>query len=221
MPTISLSKPDIPFLLGGTGQLTLDTGPVGLNTPIPSDAPLLFDVGFRATGGEQVVLGQANTVKIGVTASAHARVVPIFSSSTGAGLELLKAHGLAGFFAAGLNPDRMVLAFDLGAALGVGVAGSFAFAPLTATVTVDAGADGGYSYLKAFRRTTPSRRPFRHSSNRSSCRSSSPRRQALARRCLSGTVDIFVSARKWRPATSSPGRNRSRSVSWHSPSGTV
>ncbi len=155
MPTISLSKPDIPFLLGGTGQLTLDTGPVGLNTPIPSDAPLLFDVGFRATGGEQVALGQANTVKIGVTASAHARVVPIFSSSTGAGLELLKAHGLAGFFAAGLNPDRMVLAFDLGAALGVGVAGSFAFAPLTATVTVDAGADGGYSYLKSFAKNDP------------------------------------------------------------------
>ena len=103
MPTISLSKPDIPFLLGGTGQLTLDTGPVGLNAPIPSDAPLLFDVGFRATAGEQVALGQANTVKIGVTASAHARVVPIFSSSTGAALELLKAHGLAGFFAARLK----------------------------------------------------------------------------------------------------------------------
>ena len=132
------------------GELTLDTGPLALNGSIPSDGSPVFDVSFKAGGEQKIALGQGNTVKIGVSTSAHARVVPVFSSSTGAPLELLKAHGLGDFFADPANASRMVLAFDVGAEAEVAAAGSFVYAPLTATVTVDAGVDGGYSYLKAF-----------------------------------------------------------------------
>ena len=150
MPSISLSKSDVPFLLGGTGELTLDTGPLSLNGSIPSDGSPVLAVSFKAGGEQKMVLGQGNTVKIGVSTSAHAQVVPIFSSSAGLPLELLKGHGLAEFLVDPANASRMVLAFDVGAAADVAAAGTFVYAPLTATVTVDAGGDGGYSYLKAF-----------------------------------------------------------------------
>ena len=99
MPSVSLSKKDVPFLLGGNGELSLDTGRLALNAAIPSDGAPILDVRFKADGEQSLALGQANTVKIGVSTSAHGRVVPIFGSSTGAARELLDSHGLGDFFA--------------------------------------------------------------------------------------------------------------------------
>jgi hypothetical protein len=148
MPSVSLSKKDVPFLLGGNGELSLGTGRLALNAPIPSDGAPILDVRFKADGEQSVALGQANTVKIGVSTSAHGRVVPIFGSSTGAARELLDSHGLGDFFADSAAAGQAVLGFDVGATAGVSAAGSFVYAPLTATATVDAGVDGGYTYLK-------------------------------------------------------------------------
>ena len=62
MPSISLSKPDVPFLLGGTGELTLDTGPLALNGSIPSDGSPVLDVSFKADGEQKMALGCRTTL---------------------------------------------------------------------------------------------------------------------------------------------------------------
>jgi hypothetical protein len=155
MPSISLTRADIPFLLGGTGTLTVNTGSLALNSPVPSDGSALFDVAFKASGADTMTLGQAGTVKIGVSTSASARGIAVFRTSTGASKGLLEAQQLGAFFEDPSNADRMVVAFDLGASAAASAAATFVYQPLTATVTVDAGADGGYSYLRAFDRSTP------------------------------------------------------------------
>jgi hypothetical protein len=153
MPSLSLKKSDVPFLLAGAGELTLDTGPLSLNGPIPSDGSAILDVGFKADGEQKMALGQSGTLKIGVSTSAHAQLVPAFSESAGEPLDLLKAQGLDGFFADGANANRMVLVFSVGAAADLAAAGSFTYAALTATATLDAGADAGFAYAKAFARS--------------------------------------------------------------------
>jgi hypothetical protein len=155
MPAISLKKSDVPFLLGGTGELTLDIGSLSLNGSIPSDGSPVLDVGFTAGGEQKITLGQSGTVKIGVSTSAHARVLPVFRSSKGAPVDFLKAQGLGDFFADPSRAGQMVLAFDVGAAADAHVSGSFVYAPLTTTATIDAGADGGYTYSKAFGKAEP------------------------------------------------------------------
>jgi hypothetical protein len=155
MPPFSFKKADVPFLLDGKGGLSVEIGTLDPTKSIPPDAGSMLDVTFSADGAQQTALGQTGTVKIGVSTSAHARLVPLFSDSDGAAADLLKANGLDGFFAAGANPGKLILAFDVGASADATAAGSFVYAPLTATVTLDAGADGGYTYLRAIPKTTP------------------------------------------------------------------
>jgi len=155
MPPFSFKKADVPFLLDGSGGVNVDVGTLNPTKPIPSDFASILDVTFSAEGGQKIALGQSGTLKVGVSTSAHARLVPVFSDTAGTGLDLLNANGLAGFFAGGANPGKLILAFDVGAAADVTAAGTFVYAPLTATVTLDAGADAGYSYLRAIPRNTP------------------------------------------------------------------
>lgn len=154
MPTFSRS--DVPFLLNGAARVDVDVAAINPNKALPPGAPVLTTT-FLAAGQQSVVLGQAATVKVGVATSASATLTPIFPGATGAALKALKARGLGDFFKAGANPDRVILGLDVGAAASASVAGSFSYAPLTATVTVDAGVDGGYSYYRAFDASLPAR----------------------------------------------------------------
>lgn len=154
MPTFSRS--DVPFLLAGSGTIAVDVEAINPNKPFERDAPVLTTT-FSAAGQESMALGQAGTVKLGVKASATAALTPYFPGAAGKALKTLKAHGLGEFFKGGANADRVILGLDLGAAAGVNVAGSFSYAPLTATVTVDTGIDGGYSYYRALDAALPAR----------------------------------------------------------------
>ncbi len=154
MPTFSRS--DVPFLLSGSAKIDVDVAAINPNKPLQPGAPVL-NTAFSASGQQSVALGQAHTVKVGVAASATATLTPIFPGATGTALKALKARGLGDFFKAGANADRLILGLDLGAATSASVAGSFSYAPLTATVTVDAGVDGGYSYYRAFDASLPAR----------------------------------------------------------------
>ncbi len=154
MPTFS--RTDVPFLLGGSSTIDVDVAGINPNRPFEAGTPVL-NASFSAGGRQAVTLGQADTVKLGLEASATAALVPFFPDAAGAALETLRARGLGDFFRAGANADRLILGLDLGAAAGASVAGSFSYAPLTAAVTVDAGVDGGYSYYRAMDASLPAR----------------------------------------------------------------
>lgn len=149
MPSLNLKKNDVPFLLGGSGELTVDTGNLKLNKPIPSDTAQVLSVAFKAAGSQSVGLGQAGTVKIGVSTTANLDLTPIFPTSTGAAAKLLKAHGVADFFKGGANADKVVLCFNAGASGDITAAGSFQYSVLKPTVQLEAGVDAGYAYLRA------------------------------------------------------------------------
>src|SRR5262245_62018683 len=155
MPTLSLKKKDLPFLLGGTGALTVDSGDLALHQPIKEGTPALLKVGFNADGDDKITLGQDRTLKIGISTKASFELTPVFSTSGAAAAKLLKTHGVGDFFKNGANSDRMVLSLVTGASADVAAATSFTYSALKTTVRLDTGADAGYSYLRAFDKNTP------------------------------------------------------------------
>ena len=46
MATLSLKKKDLPFLLGGNGEVAVDTGNLKRNQPIADGTPSLLGIGF-------------------------------------------------------------------------------------------------------------------------------------------------------------------------------
>jgi hypothetical protein len=147
MATLPLNKKDVPFLLGGKGELSVDAGKLRPFSPVPEDSTTIFNVGFSAAGAERIALGSGETVKIGLSTTANATLTPLFSTSANA-VKLLEPVGLGDFFTAA-NRDKMVLVFDVGAAADASVAGSFTYSALKASVELDAGADAGYTYVRA------------------------------------------------------------------------
>ncbi len=155
MPNITFSKNQVPFLLNGSGKLNLEVGAIRLDQPIDESAPPLVAAQFDAGGSSRIQLGSAGSVKLGVTASAHFDVVPVFkTTATGPGPKILEDNGLGDYFAGGAaHAGQLILALDTGGSAGLTAAGSFTYAPLTASFEVDAGANGGYAYLRAFDKT--------------------------------------------------------------------
>jgi hypothetical protein len=158
MAAISLKKKDLPFLLGGNGEISVETGNLKLNQPLSADAGSLLSVKFKASGSEKLSLGQDASVKIGVSAESNVQLIPVFAASTGAGPKLLKTNGLGDFFKKGANPDKAVLVFDVGASADVATTGTFAYSVLKASVELDAGADAGYTYARALDKSLPIKR---------------------------------------------------------------
>jgi hypothetical protein len=155
MPKLSLNKQDVPFLLGGTGAIAVDSGDLALHQPIKEGTPALLKVGFKADGDDRITLGQDHSLKIGVSTKASLELTPIFSTSAGAAAKLLKTYGVGDFFKNGANSDRMVLALIAGASADVTAAPSFTYSVLKTTVRLDAGADVGYAYLRALDKSAP------------------------------------------------------------------
>jgi hypothetical protein len=155
MPTLSLKKKDLPFLLGGTGALTVDSGDLALHQPIKEGTPALLKVGFNADGDDKITLGQDRTLKVGISTKASFELTPVFSTSGAAAAKVLKTHGVGDFFKNGANSDRMVLSLVTGASADVAAATSFTYSVLKTTVRLDTGADAGYAYLRAFDKNTP------------------------------------------------------------------
>ena len=88
MPTFS--RTDVPFLLNGSAKIDVDVSLINPNKPFERDGPML-ETSFAAAGQQTVSLGQASTVKIGVTSSATAGLAAYFPGTTGAALKTLKS----------------------------------------------------------------------------------------------------------------------------------
>ena len=150
MPTLSLKKKDLPFLLGGTSEVTVDSGDLALHQPIKEGTPALLRVGFKADGDDTITLGQDRSLKIGISTKSSLELTPVFSTSGIAAAKLLKTYGVGDFFKNGANSDRMVLSLVAGASADVAASTSFTYSVLKTTVRLDTGADAGYAYLRAF-----------------------------------------------------------------------
>ncbi len=155
MPSLLLKRKDLPFLLGGNAEVTVDSGNLQLGQPINEASPALLTVRFVAKGSDKLALGQTDTVKVAVSTAENLDLTAVFPGSTGNAAKLVGACGLRDFFRNGANADKLILAFDTGASAGVSAAGSFAYSALKTTVKVNAGVDGGYAYLRAFNRSLP------------------------------------------------------------------
>ena len=152
MPTLSLKKKDLPFLLAGKGELSVETGSLKLTKSIPADTDGSLRVSFSSGADETITLGQGDSLKIGISTAASLNLTPIFSTSTGAAAKLLKTYGIGDFFKKGSNPDKLVLCLEVAASGDLAAAGSFSYGPLKTTVELKAGADAGYAYLRALDR---------------------------------------------------------------------
>lgn len=144
MFVLDFTRKEIPFLLSGSGKLSVRAAIPSPDQPIPEEGAPLFSLGFDR-------LGVDDSVKISVSASARAELAPVFARDAGTSARLAQ-NGLAGYFAEGKHADRAVLVLDLGADAAVAATGSFAYSALGASAEIDAGADGGYAYLRAFRK---------------------------------------------------------------------
>ena len=158
MPALSFKKKDLPFLLGGDGEVAVSTGNLRPNQPLPDDATTVLSVAFKAGGSTRTSLGQDGTVKIGLSTAASVDLTPVFGGSTGAQAKLLKTYGLGDFFRRGANADKVILVFDTAASAELSASTAFTYATLKASVEVDAGADGAYAYARALDRSLPIQR---------------------------------------------------------------
>ena len=155
MPKLNLDKNNVPFLLGGKAEVSVDTGSLQLNQAISEATPSLLHASFKANGNKTVQLGQDQTVKVGVSAQASVALMPVFSGSAGAGATLLQTYGMGDFFTDARNSGKVVLVLDAGGSADVSASGSFSYSALKATVQIDAGANGGYTYLRALDKNLP------------------------------------------------------------------
>jgi len=155
MPQLKLQKKDLPFLLGGSSQLALETADLKLNQPLAEGTTNLLHATLAASANQAIALSGDSTVKIGITASTAVELIPIFSTTQGASLDLLKANGIGQFFENKANKDKVVLAFTVGGSGQVSAAGSFNYAALKVGAQINAGGDGAYSYLRALDKKLP------------------------------------------------------------------
>lgn len=150
MPTISLAHDKIPFLLGGTGALAIDTGELALDRPIAPDAPPLLKAGFEARGAMPLSLGQPDSVRVAITANSLVLLQPIFPTSSQATRRVLDAYRLTEFLASPEHRGTGILCFTAAASSRVAATAIFNYAALRPSVTLDTGGDAAYSYLRAF-----------------------------------------------------------------------
>jgi hypothetical protein len=155
MPQLKLQKKELPFLLGGSSQLALETADLKLNQPLAEGTGNLLNATLAASGNQAIALSGDNTIKLGITASTAVELIPIFSSTKGASLELLKANGIGEFFDNNANKDKVVLAFTVGGTGQVSASGSFSYAALKVGTQINAGGDGAYAYLRALDKKLP------------------------------------------------------------------
>lgn len=155
MPSVNFNRKNLPFLLGGNGEIAVNTADLNLRKPLDEDTAAVFKVGFQAGGADKLQFGLDDTIKLGLSVTASASLTPVFASSSGPAAKLLDKYGVGGFFKSAAAEGKMILAFEAGGSADASASTTFPFSSLKANVQIDAGANGGYSYLRAMDRALP------------------------------------------------------------------
>ena len=153
MPDIDVSKSDLPFLLKGSGTLTVHASVPTSTAPLaPTDSDLL-SVDFGVKADPPFTFGASGNLTMDIKGGTSVRLVPLFPSSSAERLALLKDHGLDAYF--GTHSDAMLLGLLLDASADVSAAGSFTYSVLSATASLDVGGAAGYVFWHPFPASTP------------------------------------------------------------------
>lgn len=148
MTTFNLTKEEIPFWQGGTGNLSVNIATAPVDQPLaPSDTDLA-DINFGVAGDVPFSFGAPNNFKLGVKGGASAKLSPLWPSSSAARREILNDYGLATYF--DKHPDMLILALTLGANASLAATGTFKYSLLSANASLDVGGQAGYTYLRPF-----------------------------------------------------------------------
>jgi len=152
MADIILTKSGLPFLLSGNGTLTVHASVPQLDQPLTATDADLFSADFGAAGDQAFTFGAADAIKLGVKAQTKNHFYALWATSSKDRLQILEAYGLADFLS--MHPDQLILVLDLSAGASARVGGSFQYSVLTASTTLDAGGNVGYTYLRPYLTTT-------------------------------------------------------------------
>jgi hypothetical protein len=150
MPEISFDNSKIPLWSGATGAVVINADVENPAAPLtPGDNPIV-DAAFRVDGNQDISLGSAGSVAIGVNAGAQFKLAPLWKHHINAAPEIVSSFNLG----SALRDDNMLLALELGANVDLSAAGSFHYSVLSAGATLQAGADAGLVYVRSFPRAT-------------------------------------------------------------------
>ncbi len=149
MATFSSPTERLPFVLGGSDQLTLDVGAVSLDDPLAPNVTTVFKLDTSGTGQQPLTIGAPGSWTLGLAAATTLEITAVWPTSTA----LVSKHGLASYFAE--NPGDVVLVLDAGANAGGTFSGQFTYAPLTANVSAAAGGSFTFTFAHAYRRDCP------------------------------------------------------------------
>ena len=155
MSNIELKKTDIPFWFGGDGVLKVDVNVVDPTKPIPPTDNDILAVDFSIGGSQPFSIGANDSFKFEVSASAGARLVPLWSSSSAERLKLLDDYGLHNYFDGGLHSGLVLLLLKIGAKADASLSAKFKYLNLSADALLSAGADGNYALIRSFPSNTP------------------------------------------------------------------
>ncbi|MGH9849112.1 MAG: hypothetical protein ACREBD_04570, partial [Blastocatellia bacterium] len=149
MPEITIKKDDFKFGAVGAGALQVNINVPNLTERIEPGDGNLFDVNFQVGAGKAFALGSPASVKLGFDAGAQASLTPLWSVSSAAQLKALNDFGLSEYFANDEHKDRVLLVFRTGAKVNAVAGATFRHSILTASATLNAGADAGYAIVRS------------------------------------------------------------------------
>jgi hypothetical protein len=158
MTDINLAKQNLPFLLGGDGNLTIHANVPSVTEPLPVSDNDILSIDFGAQGNQSFTFGVAGGITLGIQAGVSSHLYALWPSSSRDRASILADHGLSDFFAT--RHDQLVLVFVLEANAAANIAGSFRYSALTANISLDAGGSVGYAYLHPYPANTPADKMF-------------------------------------------------------------
>ena len=109
MADLVLQGPQLPFVLGGAGSLTLRAGSRAIGQPLPPGVETVLGVELNAAGKQKVTIGAPGSWTVGLTAGGAATLTAIWRTSAA----LARQYGLEAYFHD--HPDDVVLVFTVGA----------------------------------------------------------------------------------------------------------
>jgi len=146
---LSVPGAQLPFVLGGSDQLSVDVGTTSLLSPLTPDVGAVFTVGTNGAGQEPLTLGGGGWGTLAIHAGTTFDVTAVWPTSEA----LVARHGLAPYFAA--NAEDVVLVLELGGSADGAFTGRFTYAPLTPGFAVSAGSDFAFTFANGYERDQP------------------------------------------------------------------
>lgn len=158
---LKLGKNDVKGLLSPGGIFHLMTDADDLSKPFVPSAGQLVALKFETGPSKEIRLGSADSVSLGLSARTGASVQLLWPSSSADQLKLLGPFGMADYFDQGAHADRLLVLLSIGASADTSAVSDFKYTALTAGVTLKAGSDAGYGYLRPAARHSPAEQVLR------------------------------------------------------------